>query len=294
MNLVKICSKVVRRFHKITWNGQRSIFLALLEETLSYLLRNHIFRRLARTFVSEKKVEKIIFLCGCFNSGTTILRDVLGSHPEIKVIPREGVVYTRLISDFETEEWARFWCKKVQIQQINKTEFCKLTPQALLSDWRFWLPKRGWFMEKSISNLARMKELQDLFPEARFIIISRDPLPVIEGITRRTRALVENPVGVYTDDMAYDQWKLCNELATEQVRVLKNCLQLTYEQFIEAPDVEINRILNFLNLESSAVYEGSILKIRGIGWEIKNGNSKSVKALCDERYSVIKKRLEQK
>lgn len=292
MKLLKIYNKILKRIHSITWNGQRSIFMALHEEAISYLLRSHMLRRIAKVIVSGGKGDKIIFLCGCFNSGTTIMRDVLGSHPSIKKTPREGVVYTRLLSDYEVEEWARCWCERDRIEEINTVEFSDLSADALLSDWRFWMPKRGWFLEKSIANLARMRQLEKLFPDARFIVISRDPLPVIEGITRRTKALVENPNGVYTDNMAFDQWKLCKDFAEEQVNLLTHCHQLTYERFVEAPDVEINKILNFLDLEPSASYENPYLRIGDINWQIRNGNQDSIKAVSDERISKIRNRLE--
>ena len=291
MKFFQKSKKAINRLRKITWNGQRSYFVALFEESLSYLLRFEWFKKMAQVFVPVRRPENIVFLCGCFNSGTTILRDILGSHLTITKIPREGVVYTDHLSDYEVNEWARYWCDRNRIKLINSTDFSGLNADALLSDWRFWIPKKGWFLEKSIANLARMVELQSLFPEARFIIISREPLPVVEGITRRTKALVDEPLDNYSDTMAVEQWKVCKELVDEQIGLLNHCHELTYENFVAQPALEINKILEFMDLSAIASDTDSGLRLGRVNWDIKDGNAKSIASMNAARISEIKKEL---
>ena len=57
------------------------------------------------------KPQKWVFIVGCYNSGTTLLADLMGNHPDISALPVEGVRLSDVWPLPETYAWNRMWMK---------------------------------------------------------------------------------------------------------------------------------------------------------------------------------------
>ena len=79
----------------------------LFDRAVSGLYGKSAVRLAARVAFPPKSPKQWVFLLGCYNSGTTILRDVLGAHPEVSTMPREGVKLTDLFPTPEHQGWFR-------------------------------------------------------------------------------------------------------------------------------------------------------------------------------------------
>ena len=77
------------------------IFGGFKREFLAKLLTRPWFRSFLSKFYRPREPKKWLFLVGCYNSGTTLLRDILNEHPEIKGLPLEGVRLTGAFEDLE-------------------------------------------------------------------------------------------------------------------------------------------------------------------------------------------------
>jgi len=70
------------------------VLILLRSKIKRKLLRREKIRRFFRTFVSVPRGKSYLFVVGCYNSGTTLLADMLTQHPEISPLPTEGSALT--------------------------------------------------------------------------------------------------------------------------------------------------------------------------------------------------------
>src|SRR5262249_34875208 len=129
--------------------------------------------------------QKLLFIGGLHRSGTSPLFRALRDHPDISRFRNTGVpedegpllqtVYPPAWN-FGGAGWFGFH------SQSHLTEDSPLaTPQnaaRLMEEWgQRWDLTRSVLMEKSPPNLLMTRFLQELFPEAYFLIVVRHPIP---------------------------------------------------------------------------------------------------------------------
>ena len=68
-----------------------------------------IIPRLLTPFGNELQPDRWIFIIGCNNSGTTLLKSILTKHPLIAGFTREGVYLTDRLPFPEQFGWPRMW-----------------------------------------------------------------------------------------------------------------------------------------------------------------------------------------
>jgi hypothetical protein len=100
------------------------------------------------------------FICGSGHSGTTLLANILASHPDIYVPLRETEVFLKEPPERETRL------------------------QALLDEWRE--SGRPVLVEKTPRHIRHIPEIRELVPGAKFAIPVRDGRDVTASIARRT------------------------------------------------------------------------------------------------------------
>lgn len=105
----------------------------------------------------------------------------------------------------------------------------------------FGYPRYGFKETRCDLNTAR--QLQTLFPDARFIFLVRNPLDVILSIKRRN--WMGRPAGHATLKYYADHWRT----RSMQFRQADFGLTLRYEDFIVDPALQ-NRVLDYLNIHS--------------------------------------------
>ena len=68
------------------------------------------------------KNKKWVFLVGCYNSGTTLLAEILGKHPSISALPTEGHFITdQFVKDYEIG-LPRMWVEREDIFRLNEND----------------------------------------------------------------------------------------------------------------------------------------------------------------------------
>lgn len=270
-------NKLRSKLSRLTVDFQKPVVSSIFRELAAVLMRSSVFRRSVKPLIRQSKPERLVFVCGCYNSGTTILREIIGSHRQVASMPREGVVYTSRLTSHSSGDWTRFWPSTESIFLSNKQDFQALTADELLIDWNPWIRERRLFLEKSITNATRMVELQSLFPDAHFVVISRDQTSVAEGIVRRTRRVAGSDASSERPDMerAMGQWVQCKELIEQQMPLLTHKHAVRYEDLIKDPLHEIDQIFRFLGLEASVEKWKEGISVDGLKWVIFDGNAKS-------------------
>jgi len=224
-----------------------------------------------------------LFLLGLNNSGTSILRNLLASHPEVRSLPTEGQLLTPALPLGPQHGVGRNWTKRLDVFRLTEADDPEPARRARY-DWA-WLyePGRGILLEKSPPNTIRSRWLQANFRPARFLAITRHPYAVCEGIRRRT--------GLPLEDGAR-HWTVGNELLLEDAGHLDECLMLTYEELTERTDDVLREAEGFLGLRvpiDRALLERPIPmhNIGGRPQRIQNLNARSVERLADEELAAI-------
>ena len=246
----------------------------------------NMWRELKVALTPVPTPDKWLFLVGCYNSGTTLLAELLSRHPEVRSLPTEGHFITdQFVKDFAIGV-PRMWVERESVFRLNEND---AGPDAIRikKEWGMRARGRGRvFVEKSPPNSARTRWLQAHFREAYFVALVRNGYAVAEGITRKgdPKHLDEG----WPIDMSARQWARGNEVLLEDAEHLDHFMWLRYEDLCEDPGAAIARIAEFVGLErTDGVYEPGTFAIHERNESIKNMNARSIEKLTREQIDVV-------
>src|SRR5690242_5444088 len=72
---------------------------------------NKLLSSLLSVTGSPLRDHKWVFILGCYNSGTTLLDQILSGHPQFSGLNEEGVMLTDQLPRPEDFQWRRMWWK---------------------------------------------------------------------------------------------------------------------------------------------------------------------------------------
>lgn len=223
-----------------------------------------------------------VFIAGCNNSGTTLLREVLGSHQEMRALPREGQVLTDVLPTPTRLGVPRLFGTRLDV--FRWTEDSNPAPALRAKyDWSRYFPRRaGHLLLKSPEDLVRTRWLQRNFSPARFVAIVRSAYAVCEGTRRRS--------GHSITDAAI-HWTKVNECLLEDMDHLQHALLVRYEDFCASPSEHLARIQDSLQLNapfpSEALQARRVHNIDKKSSGIRNFNAKSLERLSRDDLDTI-------
>src|SRR5687768_6680743 len=121
---------------------------------------------------NELKEKKWVFILGCYNSGTTLLDEILSQHPQVGGLHDEGVMLTNQLARPEDFGWRRMWCKCEDKMEMPDSE---ASAKMIKRHWsHFYNAAEPYLVEKSISNTPRASFFEKYFKPAYFIHIVRN------------------------------------------------------------------------------------------------------------------------
>ncbi len=261
------------------------------KEIIGRLYSKPFVRLLVSPFFKSTTPKNWIFIVGCYNSGTTILREILGAHPSISGLPKEGVRFTKEFGRPEDLGWTRNW--------IYCQDYIHLKPgldsnksSKLIRDWSpLWDRSKSHFLEKSISNIERMEWIDVNLDNVYFIGIIRNGFAVVDGIRRKAKpkgpAIDQYGATEYSVKTAASQWLMANQNMLKYSKKVKNFLQIEYERFADDPKGVIDEICQFLKITNAYTTIGNTIKISDAEFTVRNMNEKSINRLTEEEISVI-------
>lgn len=236
----------LRKRHKL------SLITSLTYELFvrAYQLRG--FRTAIKYFFRQQMPKEVFFVLGCYNAGTTVVKEAIGLHPDIVMAPVEGDLLTDAMKSYEYGGWPRCMvgnCYGVRQERLHGT----VSAPQIISDLRPWMRKGKSFLEKSISNTVRIPLLRKAFPTTKFICVVREPEAVIRGIQKRSQptGMASNilDMNYYPDELLLRQWVFFYQTVLDDYA--KNCADIyfcSYEKFTREPNVELEEIFKFLDL----------------------------------------------
>jgi hypothetical protein len=245
-----------------------------------------------RTFLRRIKVKatgylgplprpkKWIFVVGCYNSGTSLLHNILASCPGVGSMPQEGHVFTDQLLMPKSVGLYRLWALKPELFYLYEDN-TKISVTKLKRQWgsRYDNPNSPILIEKSPPNVARLRWLQQNFENAFFVGIIRNGYAVAEGIRRKSG---------HSIDLASKQWVISNEIMLRDFKFLARGLLIKYEDLTEHPDQTLEKLSRFLELNvSSFAVSDKIWNVHEYQSKIKNMNEVSFNRLTAEDIETV-------
>ena len=256
-------------------------FKPILRDCLGQLNREI---RIALTPMPKDKTW--VFLVGCYNSGTTLLAELLGQHPSISALSTEGHFITdQFIKDYDIG-LPRMWVEREDLFRLNEDDE---GPDALRvkKEWAMRLDlKKPVLLEKSPPNSAKMRWLQKHFENAHFIGIMRNGYAVAEGITRK--ADPKHLINSWPIEMSAYQWKRSNEVMQQDAEHLKKFMWITYEDLASDTVTTLNNITDFIGIDDFETFDSDRQwSIHERDEQVRNMNDESISRLSPEQIKII-------
>lgn len=224
------------------------------------------------------------FVIGLNNSGTTLLQRMLGLHPSIRSSDKEGQGMTQALPFPPRLEVGRQFTRRLDI--FRWTEESDPAPALrCLFDWAHFYPRgAGYLLEKCPPDILRSRWLQANFKPARFIVTTRHPAAVCEGIVRRRPDC--------TIEEAARHWTVAHEVLLSDLPHLEKVHRITYEKLCEDPSATARELERFLELPTPfdtqlVSHEFNVHNMDNQPGVIQNFNKKSFDRLSDEDLATI-------
>ena len=216
------------------------------------VLMSKSVQRILLPFGHDLKPDRWIFVIGCYNSATTLLASILRKHPDMGGLLNEGAFLTDVLPYPEMYGWPRMWCQCFDKLRINIDAEGKEKARRIKRHWSIWYPEaKKNLVEKSISNATRLLFLQKYFEPAYFIYIVRNGFVVSKGIQKKANykrwSSPYQETG-YPIELCAQQWKITDEIVERDEPLLRNLLQISYEELTECPKNTFNKITDFLDM----------------------------------------------
>lgn len=228
-------------------------------------------KRLRRERRQEKRAKKVAkapkpvpFVVGVNRSGTTLLRMMLDSHPELAIPPETHFVPALFkamqdaknagprmtpeeVTDFlvEHRRWGDFGldaeelCERIRSQKRINHKF------VLRAFYGLYAEKQGKtrYGDKTPGYVKQMGMVQRSLPEARFIHLIRDGRDV--ALSREDRSDGED----LTVERHALIWKRRISRARGQVDRLEHYTEIRYEDLVHDPEAALRKICEFIELD---------------------------------------------
>lgn len=196
--------------------------------------------------------KHFIFIAGHHRSGTSLLQDIIRSHPEVSGFHRTGVpedegqhlqsVYPPARAFGGPGKYLFNSSSRMDEQHPLATPEVAAT---LFRQWSaYWDLEKKFLLEKSPPNLVRTRFLQALFPVSSFIVILRHPLAVAYATQKWSGTEIPSLI---------DHTLLGYELFQRDVGYLRRVHVLRYEDLISDPALTMRKMIEFLGLAPAAL-----------------------------------------
>lgn len=196
----------------------------------------------------------LIFVGGSPRSGTTLVQNIMDSHPEICGGPEfnhiPGIVDLRnkLRASVGSGRISVFCSREDVDREIGLLIVRLLSPYAEERDCKIISEKTPW-------NVLVFRDLLEIFPEARFVFCVRDPRAVVASMLQvgaRAVAKKQNPPP-FTRSLsaAIRTIKATNSAGFDAASHSDRVLPVVYECLLANPERETRRMCDFLRVRWS-------------------------------------------
>lgn len=175
--------------------------------------------------------SNLLFIFGCPRGGTTWIWSILESHQEVVPFLQD---YSKNDNIYSTSE-SGIYVKNIKQAKNKINKFIKNNPKKLI-------------IEKTPSHLFFYDKIKKDFPNSKVVIVFRNPIAVVNSMMHSKMKAFEN----------YDLNKSINEVkryysSLKEIYTLPKTFYFFYENLYSNQKYELNRIMNFLNLNTDTI-----------------------------------------
>ncbi|HSZ75262.1 MAG TPA: sulfotransferase [Rhizomicrobium sp.] len=227
--------------------------------------------------------HRYVFVCGLHRSGTSLVARCLADHPRASGFKSTGVIedegqFLQTVLPLETDYGGvgRFGfdprAHLTEASPVNTPD----NARKLLSEWqKHWDLDKSVLVEKTPSNLLRMRLLSQFMQPSYFVIVTRHPVASSLAAIRWTEGNIFKFL---------THWVHCYRIARADAAQLPYVKWVSYEAFTANPRQELDHLYDFVGLPSHDVS----------GIAIKNENEKyfdlwKQKYLGDSERAIVQK-----
>lgn len=267
----------------------------LYKKTIKYLFlvpKTQILRFIRFLFPSLKVLRDehvIIFVGGLHRSGTSILYKLLQSHPDVSgisntTVPEDEGQFLQTIYAPDNRYGVTFSYNKETHLDDTSDLITVENKKQMIAEWGgYWNMKKNILLEKSPSNLVRMKFLNKLFPKSYFITITRHPIATCLAVSKWTDQNLLTLI---------EHWLYAHKIFFKAHNDLSNSLWLRYEDFVLNPNKELTTIFNTIkipvfSIDESKIHESNTKYLKK--WEEMNISTVLLKKIEDDNIHLLKK-----
>jgi len=202
-----------------------------------------------------KKSDAPIFIVGCPRSGTTLLRNLLRSHPrlsfptETHFIPQLYKAYGEPRTKEDAEkmsrlilslEWMRLWKCTFDKDALYASRSYREIINELFNAWLRYDGKERWG-DKTPHYVLHMPTLVSIFPDAKIIHIYRDGRDVV-------RSWIKAPFGPENLYAAAAKWQRIMQSGLQAGAMLTShtYIEVCYETLLQETESTLRRLCTFI------------------------------------------------
>lgn len=185
-----------------------------------------------------------VFLTGFPRSGTTLLEQVLASHPEVVALEeRETLEAAQRAFQMKPEDVARLaHATEAELQPLRDAYWARVGAEG--GD-----PAGKVFVDKHPLHTFRLPLILKLFPDAKILFARRDPRDVVLSCYRRRFAMSGSAYQLLTLPGAAGYYDAAMSLAEKlQPAMAANTLVVRHESLVDGFDAAVREVCDFLGL----------------------------------------------
>lgn len=194
--------------------------------------------------------SQFVFVGGLHKSGTSLLARCLAEHPSISAFRDTGVPEDEGQHLQTVYPPARAYGGAGKFGFDDRAHMTENSPlvseesrNRLLAEWSpYWDFTKPVLLEKSPPNLIRTRFLQALFPNSKFLVITRDPVVVGYATQKWSHTGIDSLI---------EHWLVCHEIFEQDRRYIRRLHVVRYEDLVEDPRAILQELFSFLGLENA-------------------------------------------
>uniref|UniRef100_A0A7E4UU72 Protein-tyrosine sulfotransferase n=1 Tax=Panagrellus redivivus TaxID=6233 RepID=A0A7E4UU72_PANRE len=197
----------------------------------------------ARAFPDLRRAN-VLFVGGIPRSGTTLMRVLLDTHPDIRCGEETHILPTLLdfVDHFRKQ-------KRMKLAGVTPEIFDMATAAFISTVMQLHGPPAEIICNKDPFMLKHTRKLAQMFPEAKFILMLRDGRAAVHSMIVRKVAVAN-----YDRRNPWQMLQMWNEnlksMFSQCVILGPNrCLPVYYEKLVLSTEQQMRRITNFLGIE---------------------------------------------
>ncbi len=249
------------------------------------------------------KLPPIPFIVGVPRSGTTLLRLMLDSHPDLTIPPEthfmrglfriedRGRLTPERFVNFITghRRWPDFGLDKNMLKKAIENLARFSMRDGLIIFYELYADRAGksrWG-DKTPKYVLLMDRIASIFPEARFIHIIRDGRDTV--LSRKNSWLVEDK----TVEVLIKEWKDIIHIARKKSESIEHYIEIRYEDLVFAPETVLKQVADFTDLpytdEMLEYYKHAEERLREFKAIFKKTHDTLIR--CEDRLKIHKNTL---